>query len=201
MFQSTHPHGVRPKSYLLRSSRSEFQSTHPHGVRLTRPAKFAKAVEFQSTHPHGVRPLVQLGIHPAQPVSIHAPTRGATNSMTSPPNLIICFNPRTHTGCDLFYSLSCYTHPSFNPRTHTGCDPYLMQRLSVEGYVSIHAPTRGATFRNIVMLTLKISFNPRTHTGCDTKRAREIFKSKAFQSTHPHGVRPLYKVTYYKSIN
>lgn len=36
--------------------------------------------------------------------------------------------------------------------------------------------------------------------------SKYIFYEKAcalqmFQSTHPHGVRPLYKVTYYKSIN
>ena len=77
-------------------------------------------------------------------VSIHAPTRGATCLCRSNPCKSTCFNPRTHTGCDmpsttihqttlLFQS----THPhgvrqltaarravihSFNPRTHTGCD-------------------------------------------------------------------------------
>ena len=35
-------------------------------------------------------------------------------------------------------------------------------------------------------------FNPRTHTGCDTLWTAPAVASRAFQSTHPHGVR-LYK--------
>ena len=54
---------------------------------------------FQSTHPHGVRRLLTM-----------------TNS------ILICFNPRTHMGCDvsmaaIFLGIYC-----FNPRTHMGCD-------------------------------------------------------------------------------
>ncbi len=56
----------------------------------------------------------------------------------------------------------------FNPRTHTGCDPLLSHDMR-EDYVSIHAPTRGATLSYVVDLNLSICFNPRTHTGCDAK--------------------------------
>ena len=54
-FQSTHPHGVRPKTAVKNKLMKEFQSTHPHGVRptLTRGRDFS--MRFQSTHPHGVR--------------------------------------------------------------------------------------------------------------------------------------------------
>ena len=78
-----------------------------------------------------------------------------------------CFNPRTHTGCDLLgkvlttrlYSFQS-THPhgvrlrydltpqnvcSFNPRTHTGCDAFRTSSKGKSCMVSIHAPTRGAT--------------------------------------------------------
>ena len=54
----------------------------------------------------------------------------------------------------------------FNPRTHTGCDPAAKQGHYAGKRVSIHAPTRGATF--------------------DRERADMYYK---FQSTHPHGVR------------
>ena len=79
---------------------------------------------FQSTHPHGVRRFIQLSYTISSPkVSIHAPTRGATSTRdrrfikrmfqsTHPHGvrqqengLILfkaCFNPRTHTGCDLW---------------------------------------------------------------------------------------------------
>ena len=39
------------------------------------------------------------------------------------------FNPRTHTGCDVFFKESCcFQWTRFNPRTHTGCD-------SVQSYI------------------------------------------------------------------
>ena len=120
---------------------------------------------FQSTHPHGVRLIrVSLFIFP------------------------LCFNPRTHTGCDtpnnvaapsfavsihaptrgatkLHYYFSA-TSASFNPRTHTGCDDA--------------GEVRGS--RNL-------GFNPRTHTGCDLISSALSVNHFAFQSTHPHGVR------------
>ena len=52
----------------------KFQSTHPHGVRLIRSFKKTWMTWFQSTHPHGVRRSCQ--------------------------DRVLCFNPRTHTGCD-----------------------------------------------------------------------------------------------------
>ena len=100
----------------------------------------------------------------------------------------MCFNPRTHEGCDSF---AC-----------GGSRPY---------HVSIHAPTRGATpsyansnrqrkwfqsthprgVRQVLFserLT-KTGFNPRTHEGCDNILTKLTFQIKKFQSTHPRGVR------------
>ena len=34
-------------------------------------------------------------------------------------------------------------------------------------YVSIHAPTRGATTKGKTSIACCLSFNPRTHEGCD----------------------------------
>ena len=81
---------------------------------------------------------------------------------------ICCFNPRTHTGCDqiTFSTLSIII--CFNPRTHTGCDHGEATSRWVRN-VSIHAPTRGATRSWYSVL----------------------FTVFRFQSTHPHGVRPL----------
>ena len=57
----------------------------------------------------------------------------------------ICFNPRTHTGCDPSRSVSRRYRYSFNPRTHTGCDFGMLLGWTRFHDVSIHAPTRGAT--------------------------------------------------------
>ena len=100
LFQSTHPRGVRLNGSSLSSKdlcvsihaptrgatlrrcskgmKSKFQSTHQRGVRPTISTKVSCASLFQSTHPRGVRPI---GLNQRQQliVSIHAPTRGATN--------------------------------------------------------------------------------------------------------------------------
>ena len=156
---------------------------------------------FQSTHPHGVRQSLRPSATLFHVVSIHAPTRGATSHD--------CYSP---------FSVSC-----FNPRTHTGCDLVVLTSSNNLIIVSIHAPTRGATLCNPSYLAACCCFNPRTHTGCDSSASAKEKEPRVFQSTHPHGVRQnpdsklikayevsihaptrgatVCKVTYYKSIN
>ena len=191
MFQSTHPHGVRPPysihyDFLLpvsihaptRGATGRYlpsgniqlsfnPRTHTRcdslggllvekrGVSIHAPTRGATLrglittrlhLMFQSTHPHEVRLLDQPPPIHEERVSIHAPTRGATFNYTNKKRARLCFNPRTHTRCDLFVSPyakgSQYpfqsTHPhevrpsfvrskgtnpkGFNPRTHTRCD-------------------------------------------------------------------------------
>ena len=88
----------------------------------------------------------------------------------------------------------------------------LIQRMrkTNDEEVSIHAPTRGATyvpeslcrllscfnprthtgcdFLLIIAFIIYPGFNPRTHTGCDCNIRWHLLFFK-FQSTHPHGVR------------
>ena len=125
---------------------------------------------------------------------------------------ILCFNPRTHTGCDvvpvqgpqpLYVSIHAptrgatservlqvrefdgfqSTHPHGVRRAHRPCSRQDFQ-------VSIHAPTRGATRLSVATALQAGCFNPRTHTGCDNNHAQAILDKYRFQSTHPHGVRP-----------
>ena len=114
------------------------------------------------------------------------------------------------------FSLAFFTSFCFNPRTHTGCDNAWSKALPPRR-VSIHAPTRGATFISFHRAFLG-GFNPRTHTGCDllsgglstqaivsihaptrgaTTAILAISESGSlFQSTHPHGVRQCINTTY-----
>ena len=168
---------------------------------------------FQSTHPHGVRLIKMCTVPSLRMVSIHAPTRGATlESLPWPRSPQNRFNPRTHTGCDVLYYLKsvCFqtfqsTHPhgvrllfqimyahqsdGFNPRTHTGCDVALFGTTAKQWRVSIHAPTRGATYlpereppSSMFQSTHPHGVRLLSEVGYDTP----IFR---FQSTHPHGVR------------
>jgi len=105
-----------------------------------RPAVIA--YRFQSTHPRGVRPAMK--------------TYNITNRM---------FQSTHPRGVRHIPHSSNQPGRSFNPRTHVGCD-ILYAPVAILVYVSIHAPTWGAT--SIV---------------------RFVFVVPSFQSTHPRGVR------------
>ena len=115
MFQSTHPHGVRHYDINGIDKLNLFQSTHPHGVRLTIESGVALPNGFNPrTHTGCDKALstcVQLGkgfnprthtgcdsLTPSDPnlppVSIHAPTRGATHARLnqSQHNVLIQYN-------------------------------------------------------------------------------------------------------------
>ena len=77
LFQSTHPHGVRPLILNETKLVLRFQSTHPHGVRRSDTVALKAHGGFQSTHPHGVRLASAYRLRNFS-VSIHAPTWGAT---------------------------------------------------------------------------------------------------------------------------
>ena len=127
---------------------------------------------FQSTHPHGVRQVMCGSAASNMRVSIHAPTWGATSifftltydnefQSTHPhgvrrspclvSSLVFCFNPRTHMGCDPSKPLLSNSGIGFNPRTHMGCDIYHFSFWSCL-FVSIHAPTWGATAKGLLKL-------------------------------------------------
>ena len=211
-FQSTHPHGVRQKPASKSLRISAFQSTHPHGVRHLTIKEQMYAHWFQSTHPHGVRLAHFLGYVNSRYVSIHAPARGATLSAS----LCDCkrngFNPRTRTGCDSFLCLSTLmvrlfqsTHPHgvrlgliyalirflrFNPRTRTGCDTECQNQDLHSSRFNPRTRT-GCDAIYLMICTKSVSFNPRTRTGCDSGFQPLSKLVSMFQSTHPHGVRPL----------
>ncbi len=102
----------------------EFQSTHLHEVRLQLPFGSFQCLLFQSTHLHEVRlPLP------------NTPYAGDVFQST-----------HLHEVRLLASVLFDTTTPSFNPRTYTRCDgpsAFIGRHSSI---VSIHAPTRGATY-------------------------------------------------------
>ena len=77
-------------------------------------------------------------------ISIHAPTRGATNGLT-PVWKWHGFQstlPREERRKPLPKTVHSWKY--FNPRSHERSDPPYMTQVR-EGGISIHAPTRGAT--------------------------------------------------------
>ena len=76
----------------------------------------------------------------------------------------------------------------FNPRTHTGCDDGWFA-TDTGGRVSIHAPTRGATAMGCKNPS-GISVSIHAPTRGATSIIAGARNARKFQSTHPHGVRP-----------
>ena len=99
-----------------------------------------------------------------------------------------CFNPRTHMGCDYKrYNAICF-HLEFQSTHPHGVRLYTVNVLLNSEYVSIHAPTWGATTCSYVHIK---SFGVSIHapTWGATQKLFCIFAAQRFQSTHPHGVR------------
>ena len=108
--------------------------------------------EFQSTHPHGVRLPTPKNVH-----------------------IVICFNPRTHMGCDATAGITkvCSerfqsTHPhgvrhktqdyAYDKCKFQSTHPHGVRRIRADtckicDVVSIHAPTWGATVEELEFLS------------------------------------------------
>ena len=143
-FQSTHPSGVRRRSYASRTAPAEFQSTHPSGVRHSCTFWLMMTGVFQSTHPSGVRLSADLRPVFSMPISIHAPQWGATDRSG-------------RVGKNRFISIHA---PQWGatPGGWSG-----VERVDI----SIHAPQWGATSRETAQCACLRNFNPRTPVGCD----------------------------------
>ena len=116
--------------------------------------------------------------------------KGATKSRTGTNRRCIYFNPRTREGCDLpgycTWRYGLYFNPRtregcdtifvskkqyffhFNPRTREGCDS-IIHVLTMDDGISIHAPVKGATRRQVGRRGYGYYFNPRTREGCDCR--------------------------------
>ena len=79
--------------------------------------------------------------HLFPPVSIHAPTKGATRRSPGTSLWLGCFNPRSHEGSDNRSGDGKSSGKGFNPRSHEGSDMDQPDQYIVWA-VSIHAPTR-----------------------------------------------------------
>ena len=163
-FQSTHLREVRPSSLNMARSNILFQSTHLREVRHTMIFFVIQHIMFQSTHLREVRlvrELRQFGRHGFNPRTYER----CDNADTRLQQVVKRFNPRTYERCDIARILTVQPYSCFNPRTYERCDPELMNQEGI-CIVSIHAPTRGATTKPLL-----------------------LWSSDRFQSTHLREVR------------
>ena len=79
-------------------------------------------------------------------ISIHAPARGATRYIQPVNRADRHFNPRSREGSDTTApNPNNQTSDDFNPRSREGSDGKTRYVMEKYGYISIHAPARGAT--------------------------------------------------------
>ena len=125
-----------------------------------------------------------------QPISIHAPTRGATRIayQHNKPNRISIHAPTRGATRVKKLSMRSWQFQSTLPR---GERPFCIYQCSCIVRISIHAPTRGATSCSHGGHYFRFDFNPRSHEGSDIVRfALKPFCIK-FQSTLPRGERQI----------
>ncbi len=180
------PHeGSDSFSVALISRRCLFQSTPPRGERPHRAHNLRRVDVSIHAPTRGATSMaaswLMLSI-----VSIHAPTRGAT-SVIRGYSLLKCFNPRPHEGSDrawlvLQREMEFQSTPPRGERLAIFCQIIKLFYVSIHAptrgatgiplivfgwmVVSIHAPTRGATPRRTQSISMS-GFNPRPHEGSD----------------------------------
>ena len=125
-----------------------------------------KKYGFQSTLPRGERQLClfsNLAFRKFQSTLPRGERRTDFFSFQESPNMFQSTLPRgerPNTGCRRRIPRS------FNPRSHEGSD-FKPNGSNVDYIVSIHAPTRGATFYALIPRKCFTCFNPRSHEGSD----------------------------------
>ena len=122
---------------------------------------------FQSTLPRGERLAQQYEWDSITVISIHAPTRGATErGRRYFRTTIISIHAPTRgaTPCRQKKS-SMQIFQSTLPRGERQC---CRGKLQLRNEISIHAPTRGATIPSKTGININKNFNPHSHEGSDT---------------------------------
>ena len=186
MFQSTRPRGARQQTLRKAQAILAFQSTRPRGARLEPTVLIYLTDLFQSTRPRGARPELVAETRIEFTVSIHAPTRGATEHFFSDASLK-GFNPRAHAGRDGVLHRIHSRVERFNPRAHAGRD-LCGNKLHIRLFVSIHAPTRGATEAREISLD-ELQFQSTRPRGARLEHVKRGPWTIMFQSTRPRGAR------------
>ena len=145
IFQSTLPQGERPwqdgkicfpEYFNPRSHKgSDKFVTLPDLIELV----------FQSTLPQGERPDPSPRIRMTHPISIHAPTRGATDQTPGAGRHAVEFQSTLPQGERLVSLATEYTYNLFQSTLPQGERRNIVVPVRLRHHISIHAPTRGAT--------------------------------------------------------
>ena len=156
-------HYYASSSYICR----EFQSTHLQEVRLDIVSETLPHLKFQSTHLQEVRLKRAASILQYMYVSIHAPTRGATEVLRCLFSIVTVSIHAPTRGATDVGKFRCDFTVLFQSTHLQEVRLAILSASVTHAFVSIHAPTRGATGCLFSLLVGFASFNPRTYKRCD----------------------------------
>ena len=124
--------------------------------------RYKRIKQFQYTLPRGERPIASVDWYQIGQFQSTLP-RGERRKRSQAGTIPHDFNPRSHEGSDPV-CLCSPNHPRyFNPRSHEGSDCSASVCVLRSIIISIHAPTRGATYRNrIQYIICRISIHAPT---------------------------------------
>ncbi len=201
--------GATSSTITLSPPGMEFQSTLPRRERHHRRPRQATNYLFQSTLPRRERPPPWFDSPKNVKISIHAPTKGATDKRfhSSRHKAFQSTLPRRERP---FKRCAPTGSTYFNPRSHEGSDSLKYHILNCMG-ISIHAPTKGATYRMLspvshigisihaptkgatsflLISTLSSSISIHAPTKGATLDCQTMEGVRRFQSTLPRRERP-----------
>ena len=161
-----------PPALLLQA----FQSTLPRRERPFTSGNPFKLTNFNPRSHEGSDSwkLISSG-DPA--ISIHAPTKGATETTLSTLRLSVISIHAPTKGATRYRPVSRECQCNFNPRSHEGSDCGLFFISSRSCSISIHAPTKGATIFPAALLLERQQFQstlPRRERRSDKDCTRGV---------------------------
>ena len=185
-FQSTRPRGARPMNAVTSRASRWFQSTRPRGARLVTVSTLPRPRSF-NPRAHAGRDHRVIGVGRRFSVSIHAPTRGATdrNPVSRMKNQFQSTRPRG-ARLDAIRAQDVVQPVSIHAPTRGAT--WGARLVNKRGMVSIHAPTRGATYRATLSPDVEV-FQSTRPRGARPLRSGFRHLSTLFQSTRPRGAR------------
>ena len=148
-FQSTLPRGERLACVLINTGSYIFQSTLPRGERPPAPETSSVIASFQSTLPRGERQAADSIQARKGIISIHAPTRGATKQYRAKTNVNAKFQSTLPRGERQISTYPVLWRQKFQSTLPRGERLPVQINILPALFISIHAPTRGATIARV----------------------------------------------------
>ena len=171
MFQSTLPRGERRPLVLLTYAFKKFQSTLPRGERRLWARTQNCVLRFNPRSHAGSD--IRLAAHDRQHRRFNPRSHAGSDSIcTGRQGITFSFNPRSHAGSDVRRAAAPARMVPFQSTLPRGERRAPLWQVHMLCDVSIHAPTRGATWGCRMARRRSSCFNPRSHAGSDERFRR-----------------------------